>query len=81
LFFIIEINDSSSYSVDTVEVSDYTAVHYTTTSGSEWNSSVTEYFFITTDQYIYTLTANYFTDATEGFGARFRGMMDTFIIQ
>jgi len=80
----IIVNDGSSsskYPVDTVKVGDYNAVHYTTTSGSEWNSSITEFFFITTDKYIYTLTSNYYTEATEGCAGRFRAMIDTFKIQ
>lgn len=81
LYGYILTEESSVSPIDTVRIGEYEALHYTVINGKAWNSPITEFFYITTDQYIYSFTANYYTEAAEGFGVRIHAMMDTFKMQ
>lgn len=60
-----------------VKIGDYTAKHYKTLNGSEWNSVVKNYYQITYGKYIYLIDIQYFLEAAEGYGARIMAMLNT----
>jgi len=60
-----------------VKLGEYEAIHYKAVEGSEWNSIVSNYYFIVKGQNVYVLATQYFLEAEEGYGARFQAMMDT----
>ncbi len=64
--------------IEEVTIGEYKAKHYKVTDGTEWNSTITEFYTITDNQYVYEISLQYFTEAAEGYGARLRAMLSTF---
>lgn len=50
-------------------------------AGSEWNSTIRNYYIIENGTSIYTIEAQYFVEASEGFGSRIQAMLNTFKIK
>lgn len=64
--------------IEEVTIGEYKAKHYKVTEGMEWNSTLTEFYSITDNQYMYEISLQYFTEAAEGYGARLKAMLNTF---
>ncbi|MDF2513410.1 MAG: hypothetical protein K0S04_3276 [Herbinix sp.] len=50
-------------------------------AGSEWNSIIRNYYIIENGTSIYSIEAQYFLEAAEGYGARIQAMLNTFEIK
>lgn len=59
----------------------YDAIHIIAKTGNKWNSSVRELYMIESNNSIYLVEMQYFTEAAEGYGARIHAMIDTFKIK
>lgn len=59
----------------------YNAVQFKAITGSEWNSSVRNYYIIESSSSIYLIEMQYFLEAAEGFGSRMDAMLNTFTIR
>ncbi|MDD3413323.1 MAG: hypothetical protein PHY47_04920 [Lachnospiraceae bacterium] len=62
-------------------IGDYKGTIVTAQSGLEWNSIIRNYYIIENDTSIYTIEAQYFVEASEGFGSRIQAMLNTFKIK
>ncbi|MDF2588469.1 MAG: hypothetical protein K0S41_2310 [Anaerocolumna sp.] len=82
---ITEIKNSISKGYESVEElknitigNDYNATGLKAKSGTEWNSSIREYYVIQSGNSSYIIEMQYFLEAAEGFGTRMHAMLDTF---
>lgn len=85
---LVNISDISGYvkkeftemdqAPERTSIGDFDAIHYSTTEGTDWNSTVRDYYTVTTDDYIYVFEGQCFLEAQEGYGARISAMLDTF---
>lgn len=69
--FQVELTTESS-------IGKYEGTILTARAGSEWNSIIRKYYIIEDGTSLYTLEAQYFLEASEGYGARIHAMLDTF---
>lgn len=77
----IKKKDVVAAPIETVVLGESVALHYTLIGGTKWNSPITEYYFVTTDNYVYCFEAPYYMEASEGYGARIKAMLDTITFQ
>lgn len=68
---------STSTPKDNVKLGDYDAIHFEVIDGDEWNSLVRHIYLIRFDKTYYVIETNYFLEASEGYGARIKAMLDT----
>jgi hypothetical protein len=59
-------------------IGNYKGTILTAQAGSEWNSIIRNYYIIENGTSIYVIEAQYFVEASEGYGARFEAMLNTF---
>ncbi len=67
--------------MEEVPFGNYTALHYRSTAGNEWNSTVNNYYVIEYGNYYYFIETQYFLEAAEGYGARIDAMLKTLIFE
>lgn len=77
----IQYSPKDTVPIESVKVGKYNALHYTITSGKKWNSPVSEFYFITNKDYVYSFELHYFLEATEGYAVKMKAMLDTFRIR
>jgi hypothetical protein len=60
------------------KIGNYDAKYAIVTEGKKWNSKVTEYYEVTVGYMTYLIELHYYLEASEGYGARLRAMLNTF---
>jgi hypothetical protein len=60
---------------------DYKAIGLKAKSGTDWNSSIREYYIVESGNSNYVIEMQYFVEAEEGFGTRMHDMLNTFTIK
>lgn len=58
----------------------YDALVFKSNFGSEYNSAIKKDYVIESDKSYYTIETQYFIEAEEGYGARMKALLDTFVI-
>ncbi|MFT4143485.1 MAG: hypothetical protein QM644_03435 [Mobilitalea sp.] len=66
---------------DNVKLGDYDAIHFQVIDGDQWNSLVRHIYLIRFDKTYYVIETNYFLEASEGYGARIKAMLDTIVFE
>lgn len=66
---------------DNVKLGDYDAIHFEVIDGDQWNSLVRHIYLIRFDKIYYVIETNYFLEASEGYGARIKAMLDTIVFE
>ncbi|NLL00007.1 MAG: hypothetical protein GX271_05010 [Clostridiales bacterium] len=68
-------------SEENVKLGSYDAIHYQYIHGNQWNSLVRHIYVISLEKIYYVIHTNYFLEASEGYGARIKAMLDTIVIE
>lgn len=74
-------NNLKSEVTTDVSIGNYKGTKISAKAGSEWNSIIRNYYIIESGTAVYTIEAQYFAEAAEGYGARIQAMLNTFEIK
>lgn len=61
----------------TTSLNGYPTKHYVVTAGTDWNSTIQNYYFIQHKDFVYMIETQYFVEAAEGYGSRIHAMLNT----